>query len=72
MWPLQPFSQDYGLAALTIHFVCVNFIREWRDQNSVLRKFFMAGLVTLKVLVRNLLIGNLLMLDPRYKPGLCV
>ena len=25
-WPLQPFSQDYGLAAHTIHVVCVKFI----------------------------------------------
>ena len=29
-WPLQPFSQDYGLASHTTHVVCVNFIREWR------------------------------------------
>ena len=29
-WPLQPFSQNYGLALHT-HIVCVNFIREWRD-----------------------------------------
>ena len=30
-WPLQPFSQDYGLASHTTHVVCVNFIRERRD-----------------------------------------
>ena len=30
-WPLQPFSQDYGLASETTHVVCVNFIRVWRD-----------------------------------------
>ena len=30
-WPLQPFSQDYGLASHITHVVCVNFIREWRD-----------------------------------------
>ena len=30
-WPLQPFSQDYGLASHTIHIVCINFIHEWRD-----------------------------------------
>ena len=30
-WPLQPFSQDYGLDSHTIHVVCVNFIPEWRD-----------------------------------------
>ena len=28
-WPLQPFSQDCGLASFTI--VCVNFIQEWQD-----------------------------------------
>ena len=27
-WPLQHFSQDYGLAAHIAHVVCVNFIRE--------------------------------------------
>ena len=30
-WPLQRFSQDYGLASHTTHVVGVNFIREWRD-----------------------------------------
>ena len=30
-WPLQPFSQDYGLASHTTHVVCVNFIRQRRD-----------------------------------------
>ena len=30
-WPLQPFTQDYGLASYTTHVACVNFIREWRD-----------------------------------------
>ena len=30
-WPLQPFSQDYGLASHTTHVVCVNFIRGRRD-----------------------------------------
>ena len=30
-WPLQPFSQDYGLASQSTHVVCVNFIHEWRD-----------------------------------------
>ena len=30
-WPLQPFSQDYGLASHTTHVVCVNFKHEWRD-----------------------------------------
>ena len=30
-WPLQPFSQDYGLASQPTHVVFVNFVREWRD-----------------------------------------
>ena len=30
-WPLQPFSQDYGLASHTTHVVCINFIRNWRN-----------------------------------------
>ena len=30
-WPLQSFSQDYGLVSHTTHVVCVNFIREWWD-----------------------------------------
>ena len=30
-WPLQPFSQDYGLVSHTTHVVCVNFIRELSD-----------------------------------------
>ena len=30
-WPLQPFSQDYGLASYTTRVVCANFIREQRD-----------------------------------------
>ena len=29
-WPLQPFSQNYGLASYTTHVVYVNFIDEWR------------------------------------------
>ena len=30
-WPLQPFSQGYGLAFHTTHVVCFNFICEWWD-----------------------------------------
>ena len=30
-WPLQPFSQAYGLAPHTTYVVCFNFTREWRD-----------------------------------------
>ena len=29
--PLQPFSQDYGLASHTTYIVCVNFICKWWD-----------------------------------------
>ena len=30
-WPLQPFSQDYGIASHTTYVVCVNFIHKWWD-----------------------------------------
>ena len=30
-WPLQPFSQNYGLVSHTTHVVCVNFKHKWRD-----------------------------------------
>ena len=30
-WPLQPFSQEYGLVLRTTHSVWVNYIRGWRD-----------------------------------------
>ena len=33
-WPLQSFSQDYGLTLHTTHLVCINFIHEWRDLQS--------------------------------------
>ena len=51
--PLQPFSQDYGLATHTAHVVCVNFIREWwshrysltsTPNDRFLRNFFRAVL----------------------------
>ena len=67
-WPLQPFRQDYGLAFHISHVVCVNIIRERRDLQNCktlstlsgrfLRNFFMAGLFTLRVFVRNRLQGN--------------
>ena len=65
-WPLQPFSQDYRLSSYTAHVVWVNFICVWRylqfNIDSVrqifFRNFFMAGLFTLRVFVRNLLRGN--------------
>ena len=62
-WPLQPFSQDYGLASHT-HVVCVNFILELRDlqfnvdSEDFLRNFFMAALFTLRDFARNLLREN--------------
>ena len=30
-WPLQPFSQNYGLASLITYVVCIDFIRELWD-----------------------------------------
>ena len=36
-WPLQPFSQDFGLSSHTTHVVCVN--------DRFLRNFFMAGFI---------------------------
>ena len=45
-WPLQSFSQDYGLTLHTTHLVCINFIHEWRDLQSNVdfwETFFMAG-----------------------------
>ena len=49
-WLLQPFSQDYGLAAHTTHIVCCNFICEW----WILRNHFMAGLFTLRVFIEEI------------------
>ena len=61
-WPLQPFSQDYGLASHTIHVVSVNFILEWQDlqfnvdfERAIFEKLFKANLFTLGVFARNLL-----------------
>ena len=51
-WPLQPLSQDYGLASHTTHVVCVNFIREKRNQQfnvdserQILEKLFHGGFI---------------------------
>ena len=30
-WPLQPFSQDYGLALHATYVECVNLIYKWQD-----------------------------------------
>ena len=51
-WPLQPFSQDYGLASHTTHVVFVNFICERRNHRCLtstpnvrfLRNSFIVGL----------------------------
>ena len=85
-WPLQPFSQDYGLASHTTHVVCVNFICEWRDlqfnvyaERQIFEKLFHGMLFTLKVFARNLLRGSrrsnifyisFLMTDLGYEPRL--
>ena len=49
----------------TTHVMCVNFIHQWRYlkfdvdyEGQLLRNFFMAGLFTLKVFIRNLLRVN--------------
>ena len=76
-WPLQPFSQNYGLASHTTHVVWVNFIRRIRT-TEFLRNFFKAGLFTLRVFIRNLLRGSrrrnifhisFLMTDLGYEPS---
>ena len=63
-WPLQHFSQNYGLASNTTHVVWVNFIHKWRNlqlkvdsewQNF--EKLFMAISLTLRDFARNLLRG---------------
>ena len=48
-WPLQPFSQDYGLASHTNHVVSVNFKHDLRDlqikvdaERQIFEKIFMA------------------------------
>ena len=64
-WPLQPFSQDYGLTSHTTHVVILNFIREWRDlqfnvdsKRQIFEKLFFLFLFTLRIFARNLLRGN--------------
>ena len=53
-WPFQSFSQNYGLASHVTHVVCINFIRT----TKFLRRFFNAGLFTLRVFARNRLGRN--------------
>ena len=60
-WPLQPFSHDYGLASHTTY-VCVNFIREWRDlqfnvdfARQIFWETFSWQVYLLRVFARNLL-----------------
>ena len=55
IWPLQPFSQDYGLDSHTTIVVCVNLIREWRDlqfnvasERQIFGKFYHGRLVYLR------------------------
>ena len=65
-WPLQAFSQDYGLASHTTHVVCVNFIGEWwylqfnvdTEQHICEKLFSWHFYFTLRVFARNLLRGN--------------
>ena len=64
-WPLQPFSQYYGLASHITHVVCARFMREWRDlqfkddsEQQIFEKIFMVDLFTFRVFARNLLGGN--------------
>ena len=64
-WPLQAFSQYYGLASHTIHVVCANFIHEWRDlqfkvdsERQIFEKLFHGRFITLRVFATNLLRGN--------------
>ena len=55
-WPLQPFSQDYGLASHTSHVVCVSFISEWQDlqfnvdsERQIFEKLFHGRFILLSV-----------------------
>ena len=64
-WPLQSFSQDYGLASHSTHVVYVNFFYTFvlgrltsTPNYRFLRNFFMAGLFALRVFARNLLRGS--------------
>ena len=66
-WPLQPFSQDFGLSSHTSFVVGVNFIHKWRDlqfkvdserQILFFEKLFITILFNLRVFARNLLRGN--------------
>ena len=63
-WPLQPFSQDYGLVSHTTHVVCVNFIRKCGKvlqfnvdpELQIFEKLFHGRFIfTLRVFPRNLL-----------------
>ena len=50
-WPLQPFSQDYGLASHTTRIVCVLYMSGGTHNltstpnDRFLRKFFIAGFI---------------------------
>ena len=47
-WPLQPFSQDYGLASHTTYVVCVNFIQVLPDRYFFYFKFRALVFITKK------------------------
>ena len=64
-WPLQPFSQDYGLVSHTAHVVCVNFISKQRylqfnvdSERQIFKKFLHGNFIALRVFARHQLRGN--------------
>ena len=58
-WPLQPFGQDYSLASLAVLYVSDGTYSLMSTSNDrLLREFFMAGLCTLRIFVRNLVRGS--------------
>ena len=53
-WPVQSFSQDYGLASHNTHAVCVYFLREWRNlhinvnsERQIFKKLFHGRFISL-------------------------
>ena len=64
-WPLQSFSQDYGLASHTTHAVNVNFIRERRElqfnvdsERQIFENLFHGNFIYSQSFCRNLLRGS--------------
>ena len=83
--PLQPFSQDFGLASHTTHVLCVNIIHKWRDlafnvesERQKHKKLSMAILFTLNFCQKsaerksqwNIFHISFLMIDLGYESGL--